>query len=209
MTRRNIILITIDSLRADHCSFMGYYRKTTPTLDKMAKRGLYFKNAIAASVPTPTSIYSIFCADYPIIFGKFLHKELKKLFLERKTIAEVLLRKKYTTIAFNRNPYIPPEIGYGKGFSILRGYSESKIHKLLYRIFKINRDIADLILANGICSNSEKMYEDVIDVLEKVTRPYFLWIILLDTHVPYLPSKRKYSKIIDNYYIGFLRSIEI
>jgi len=116
------------------------------------------------------------------------------LFLERKTIAEVLSKKGYTTIASNHNPYIPPEIGYGKGFSILKGYSESKVHKLLHYILGVNRDMADLILANSICRNSEKIYEDIIEVLEKVTRPYFLWILLLDTHVPYLPSKRKYSK---------------
>lgn len=45
MDKRNIVIITLDSLRADHCSFMGYYRKTTPTIDKMARRGLYFENA--------------------------------------------------------------------------------------------------------------------------------------------------------------------
>lgn len=49
---RNIVLITLDSVRADHCSFMGYYRKTTPTIDKMAEKGLYFENAIAPFVGT-------------------------------------------------------------------------------------------------------------------------------------------------------------
>jgi len=51
--KRNIVLITFDSLRADHCSFMGYHRETTPNIDRMAKEGLYFENAIASGVPTP------------------------------------------------------------------------------------------------------------------------------------------------------------
>lgn len=202
-TQRNIILITIDSLRADHCSFMGYHRETTPTLDKMARKGLYFKNAVAASVPTPTSMYSVFTADYPLTLGKSLHTELRKQFLERKTIAEVLSEKGYTTISFNKNPYIPPESGYGKGFSILKGYSESRIHRLLYLVFKANRNMADLILATGISSDSKKEYKDIIETLEKVSRPYFLWVLLLDTHVPYIPSKRKYSKHIHNYIINY------
>ena len=66
MYGRNVVLITFDSLRADHCSFMGYERKTTPTIDKMAKKGLYFKNAIAASVPTAPSIMASFTGDYSL-----------------------------------------------------------------------------------------------------------------------------------------------
>ena len=38
----NIVLVTIDSLRADHCSFMGYEERTTPTLDAMAAEGATF-----------------------------------------------------------------------------------------------------------------------------------------------------------------------
>lgn len=39
---RNVVLITLDSLRADHCGFLGYSRDTTPTMDKMTREGLYF-----------------------------------------------------------------------------------------------------------------------------------------------------------------------
>ncbi|RLE72863.1 MAG: arylsulfatase, partial [Thermoprotei archaeon] len=54
--KRNIVLITLDSVRADHCSFMGYHRETTPNIDRMARKGLYFENAIAPSVGTPASL---------------------------------------------------------------------------------------------------------------------------------------------------------
>lgn len=40
---RNIVLITLEGLRADHCSFMGYGREDTPTLDRMVKEGMYFE----------------------------------------------------------------------------------------------------------------------------------------------------------------------
>ena len=50
--RPNIVLVTVDSLRADHCGFMGYEEDTTPTMDAMAEDGLVLENAIA---PGPAS----------------------------------------------------------------------------------------------------------------------------------------------------------
>ncbi len=60
---RNIVLVSLESTRADHCSFMGYERKTTPNLDKMAKRSLYFDNAIAPSPITLLSMVGMFMGE--------------------------------------------------------------------------------------------------------------------------------------------------
>ena len=206
MSKRNIILITLDSLRADHCSFIGYPRRTTPTIDKMAKNGLYFENAIAAQLPTPLSMFNVFTAEYYIDFGKPLHVGIKEQFCGKKTLAELLSKMRYTTIAINKNPYIPSSYGYGKGFSVIGEYTESKMHRLLYKFFKINRSLADLILGTGISSNWERQFSDIIKILKEVKRPYFLWIILLDTHIPYIPPKRKWSKWFDNYVINYKMS---
>ena len=64
---RNVVLITLDSLRADHCGFLGYSRDTTPFMDKMAREGLYFENAIASGVATPTSIFGVFTGEHPLV----------------------------------------------------------------------------------------------------------------------------------------------
>lgn len=77
MEARNVILITIDSQRADHCSFMGYRRKTTPTLDKIARKGLTFKNTVAASLPTPLSMYAVFTSSYYLDLSRPLDIGLK------------------------------------------------------------------------------------------------------------------------------------
>ena len=211
-SQRNIILVTLDSLRADHCSFMGYNRKTTPTIDRMAKNGLYFTNAIAASLPTPTSMFSAFTADYYLDFGEPLHVGLKRQFHRKRTIAEILSEKGYNTVAINKNPYIPARIGFGKGFDIFYGYSDdlTVTYKLLLTVLrKLNRDVIDLILGIGISCNWEKYYELIIKVLKTINRPYFLWVLLLDTHIPYFPPKRKWSKFLDNFSINYkLRRIK-
>lgn len=207
---RNVILITLDSLRADHCSFMGYYRKNTPTIDSMAKNGLYFKNCVVASLPTPTSMYSVFTGEYFLGFEgvkNILHSELKVQFSIRKTIAEVLSKKGYETLAFNSNPYIPGTNGFGKGFINFNFLSEDlgkrqKLLSYILRGMRVNRDIRDTVLGSGISANWEKYYDSLVKQIGDSKEPYFAWIILLDTHIPYLPPKRKFSKFYENLLIN-------
>jgi glucan phosphoethanolaminetransferase (alkaline phosphatase superfamily) len=54
-TRKSLVLVTVDCLRADHCGFMGYGRPTTPFLDGLAGESFVFPTAIVAGVPTPYS----------------------------------------------------------------------------------------------------------------------------------------------------------
>ncbi|MEE9504195.1 MAG: sulfatase-like hydrolase/transferase, partial [Thermodesulfobacteriota bacterium] len=65
----NIVLITIDALRADHLSCYGYNRTTSPNIDKIAEDGIIFKNAIAPSSWTAPSMASLFTSVYPINHG--------------------------------------------------------------------------------------------------------------------------------------------
>lgn len=65
----NIVLITIDTLRADHLSCYGYARKTSPNIDKIAQKGVTFKNAIAPSSWTAPSVASLCTSLYPISHG--------------------------------------------------------------------------------------------------------------------------------------------
>lgn len=67
---RNIVLVTWDSVRADHCSCYGYPRDTTPFLKKIAHKGVKFENAIVGGVQTPQSMFSIVTSEYCPI-GKF------------------------------------------------------------------------------------------------------------------------------------------
>ena len=61
----NIVLIVIDTLRADHLSCYGYFRETSPTLDRIAKEGILFENFYASGVPTGPGFTSIVTGLYP------------------------------------------------------------------------------------------------------------------------------------------------
>ncbi len=191
--KRNIVVITLDSLRADHCSFMGYHRETTPTIDKMARKGLYFENAVAASVPTAPSIMACFTGDYSLNNAiDFTAEKWRKEIALRKTLAEVLLEKGYETVAFHANPYVSSYFGFNKGFKLFVDFvkeneieiikSDSKLKTFVWSIKKI-------IKKESSCIPWEKYYDKIINTVKKLKEPYFLWVLLLDTHTPYYPPK--------------------
>jgi len=106
---RNIVLITWDSVRADHCSCYGYKKETTPFLDKMARNGLKFENAIVSGIPTPVSMAGVFT-------GKHCDK------VKSKSLAEVLSKNGYITSAFHSNPYASRYFGFNRGFDYFKDY---------------------------------------------------------------------------------------
>ncbi len=207
--KRNIVLITLDSLRADHCSFMGYHRKTTPTIDKMAKKGLYFKNAVAPGTGTPTSLMGIFTGRY-MLFDPVSLEGWRKEMMRRRTLAQALSEIGYTTIGFTTNVSASSYLGFNKGFKIFYDYiprreTKFKIIRKYKFIFEILQVFKQFIRGQGVFIHWENIYEDIINSIRNCKEPFFLWILLLDTHAPYNPPGKfmKYSSIWDVYYYGF------
>jgi arylsulfatase A-like enzyme len=124
-TGPNIILITIDTLRADHLSCYGYHRQTSPFIDSIAGESVVFTNAYSTSSWTAPSMASIFTGHYPRSHG-VLHgvargpkaavtgqEILVKDFL---TIAEALKTAGYTTFGVSSNGHISRGTGFSQGF---------------------------------------------------------------------------------------------
>lgn len=65
----NVILISLDTVAADHMSLYGYPRETTPTLDKFARENVFFENAVSQATFTLPSHYSLFTGAYPFTHG--------------------------------------------------------------------------------------------------------------------------------------------
>ena len=138
----NIVLITIDTLRADHLSCYGYDRKTSPNIDSIAKGGIRYTKAIATSSWTSPSIASIMTSLYPISHGvrhgftksgKAYNQEL--LHEKFDTLAEVLKNHGYTTFGAVANVHMVEELGFGQGFDYYHceGFDKaSKINKVVF-----------------------------------------------------------------------------
>jgi choline-sulfatase len=105
--RPNVIVIVLDTLRADHLSCYGYFRKTTPNIDKIAHEGVLYENAFSTAEWTPPSHASLFTGKYPSH-----HRTLGRnliLSKENVTLAEILSRIGYQTLCVTANRPICPE----------------------------------------------------------------------------------------------------
>jgi arylsulfatase A-like enzyme len=120
----NILLITIDALRADHLSCYGYERTTSPHIDKIAEEGFIFENVIAPSSWTAPSMVSLFTSVYPINHG-VVHGFIKngKTILNQEvfsheiiTLPEILKAHGYTTFGIAANLHLCEQFGFGRGF---------------------------------------------------------------------------------------------
>jgi len=212
--KRNIILITLDSLRADHCSFMGYYRETTPTMDKMARRGLVFENAIAGGVGTPESMMGAFTGSFAPLTEDIDSKMWRNEFTKRRTLAQILSKLGYSTGAVVPNTFASSYFGFDKGFQFFQDFlkdgAKTKIHKRIFeKAFKKNsrtasiiRNLMNFLLKREVFTPWEKYYDVVINWVKKTNKPFFLWVLLMDTHFPYLaPRKfRKWSNFLSMYH---------
>jgi len=110
---RNLVLVTIDCLRADHVGHMGYARPTTPFLDCLAAESTVFRNAVAAGAPTYYSLPAVLASRYPLALGR----DLLGIAPEESTLASVLQESGFATAAFSAgNPYVCAQFGYDRGF---------------------------------------------------------------------------------------------
>ncbi|MFQ5741147.1 MAG: sulfatase [Acidobacteriota bacterium] len=117
----SILLISIDTLRADHVGAYGYERNTTPHLDQLAARGALFELAIAQSNWTVPSVASLLTSLYPSQHGAGLSGEPRVLeeMRPRETspwapsIAVLLSQQGYRTGLFSANPYLRGSLATG------------------------------------------------------------------------------------------------
>ena len=197
----NIVLIVLDTVRADHLSAYGYSRPTTPNLDRLAREGVLFENAISPSSWTLASHASIFTGLLPHQNGADWAAPLPA---GPHTLAEVLRSRGYTTAGFAANfNYCQKGWGMARGFDTYVDISNSFRHNL-----------AGTLLGTALIQpayqrfcrfdyfereNAEEVNQDVFDWFRRRPKqPYFLFINYFDTHVAYLtepPYDHRFGKI--------------
>jgi len=124
-SRPNVVMIVVDTLRADRLGVYGNQRGLTPFLDKLAWQGTTFTNAYASSTWTIPSIASLFTSRYPSQhqvreFGSVLSSD-------EVTLAGRLAAAGYATAGFTANPQLTAEHGYGSGFEFWQSFPSFKL----------------------------------------------------------------------------------
>ena len=106
---RHVLLIVIDTLRADHLSCYGYWRETSPHIDALASRGVKFERAISQSSWTSPSMITV-------MTGQRLSRKRFRLPDDKPTLAELFKDAGYKTGAWVSNPLLNHDNGFHRGF---------------------------------------------------------------------------------------------
>ncbi len=172
---RRILLITVDTLRADHLGIYGYARDTSPNLDRMAGQGVLFERAIAQWPKTTPSFASIFTGQYPRTTG-MTHRAAKWLSDDYRTLAEMIREAGYWTAAVVSNPMLSSELGWDQGFE---KYVET---------WKIEENLGASPVQYRTVVNALRVNELAAPVLEQAAQREraFLWLHYSDPHAPYI-----------------------
>ena len=166
-----MVLITIDTLRADHLSPYGYERATSPFLAEFAAESLLFENAISQCGTTPQSLSSLMTSRYPFT-DRILTKNGGFAFLRRenRTLALRLAQAGYVTHAISSSVQAAPVTGLDLGFESFDGVEISAENR--HGRNRRADEISDLA-------------RDWIAERPHPERPFFLWLHYLDPHHPY------------------------
>ncbi len=192
----NVILITADSLRADHLGSYGYSRPTSPNLDRFAQQCRRFTQAFSNGPNTPHAFPPIMATRYPLASSRL------GLFDAPVTLPEVLKSAGYTTLGFNAaNPYLSRLFNYHRGFDEFDDYFDMST-PAQKRAPSLNQSeivtIPQMALEQYVISEESihrkaglesELHSQIFACLRKhSSQRVFLWVHYMDTHYPYLPQ---------------------
>lgn len=112
MTKRNIIVISLDEVRPDHLSCYGYQKINTPAIDQLAKEGVRFETCITSADFTPIAMGSVITGKYPNKHGM----RDPYSYITGPSIAEILKKNGYKTAGFVGNGLLSKKHGFAEGF---------------------------------------------------------------------------------------------
>jgi choline-sulfatase len=166
--RHNVLLVTIDTLRADHLGVYGYKRPTSPRIDALARTGAVFESAYTFWPKTRGSMAVMLTGRRPSRNG---YSKTHPVLLDfNPTLASVLKEAGYRTAAIVDNPNVAAQNGYAKGFD---SYRETWEEGALATEADRMRAITDGAIAFLWGASPEQ--------------PFFLWVHYVNPHAPYTP----------------------
>jgi arylsulfatase A-like enzyme len=204
----NILLIVLDTVRADRLSVYGYPRRTTPTLEGLARRGIRFDEARSAASWTLPSHASFFTGRWPHELGVVWKAPLRTRY---PMLAEYLASRGYQTAGFVANTqYCSYDAGLAGGFAHYEDYPVDLAHLRPFRTAILGEFAWNAATWVGVSIDTSR-YNPVLHWLMSLgrkdagaindeflgwlshrgdtERPYFAFLNYYDAHAPYLPPE--------------------
>jgi arylsulfatase A-like enzyme len=180
----DLLLISLDTLRADRLGCQGYERPTSPSLDALAARGVRFAEAQAPASQTAPSHMSLFTGLDPFAHGvtnvMAKAQAVPVLNAAIPTLPEVLAKAGFLCAALSDRGNLMPEMGFGRGFELaVFGVLDPEVR--------------------------HKRLSELLTEVEGQSAPLFVFLHAYLTHAPYLPPKPFFGKFHDPLYTGEFR----
>jgi arylsulfatase A-like enzyme len=178
----NVLLIGVESLRADHVGCLGYFRDTTPTLDRLATEGVVFNRAMATSSWTIPAVMSVMTSLYP---GLHNAKDFRQKTPEEiTTLAEILKERGYVTVAFAGNPLLDGSYGFRQGFDLYDDFTV-QLH-LGLDLFEEGGEIT-LDTVHDAVTNQAIHRAATSWLKANHGERFFMFVFYFDPHIDYIP----------------------
>lgn len=206
MESKNVLLITIDSLRQDFVGASRNGKAVSPRIDGLASNGAVFSEAVANGSNTPSSFPSILTSTYPLMFGGYRYLDGVRPF-----VAETVRNAGFETVAYHSNPHLGPDMNYHQGFDRFndRGSSdeESDIGLLnsakntveqridpdsrLYGILRRAWHLLSLTTNSSAYADATEISDSAIEWIDErdPDQPFFTWLHYMDVHYPFTPPE--------------------
>ncbi|MCK6446801.1 MAG: sulfatase [Planctomycetes bacterium] len=181
--RPSIVLISIDSLRADHLGCYGYPKPTSPTIDAVAAEGLRFETAVSTTSWTLPSHAAMFTGLFDSAHG--LVENGLALAPSHVTLAELLADSGYQTAGFFGGPYLHPTYGLHQGFEHYQSCMTQLPDDLTGEA--VRESSKQSLAASHRDVTSPRTVAEVRKWIEQADdRPFFAFVHLWDVHYDYL-----------------------
>jgi arylsulfatase A-like enzyme len=176
----NVLLVLVDTVRADHLGCYGYPLPTSPFIDVLARRGVLFERATSPASQTVPATLSLLSGVYPQRHGNQYYPQTGSVRLpaagarpkappELPLLAEHLAQRGYRTGAVVGNPWLRPEYGFARGFERYEHLPVARRSRI--RAQQVN-EVARAILGDW---RRER---------------FLLYLHYMDAHGPYIPGER-------------------
>jgi arylsulfatase A-like enzyme len=189
----NVLLLTIDTLRADVLSSYGYKSSPRPNLDRLADTSIRFEQAITGGSWTQAAFPVMLTSTYASMYGGCLGR----LAFERPSLVGALAAHGYTTAGFSTNPHLSRATGYDRGFHHFYDLVPHETDPALRRMKGGQRLLQNTLFqsvakAAGRRMRPARLYCSAAEVTDQVTQwleqaetPFFAWVHFMDMHWPY------------------------
>ncbi|MCZ7645103.1 MAG: sulfatase-like hydrolase/transferase [Planctomycetota bacterium] len=167
----NVLLLAIDTLRADHLGCYGYGKPTSPALDRFARQGVRAARFMAPGIPTHPSFTTLVTGQHPIRHGIVAQGSKQQLSHRTQTLAQLFLNAGYYTAAFDNLPYHKEH--FARGYEMVVDSSRRRGCGLMVMCEEINTRVRQFLKHRA--ADRE---------------PFFGFVHYWDPHTPYWAPPR-------------------